>query len=369
MARAAPSLARAEMLKWAREACRMQLSAAADRAKVEVDELTAWESGTGAPSIPQLRRLGETYRRPLTVFFLPRPPEDLPVSADFRRGGHGDMTPELYQEVRQAHARRAIALELAEALDEPPPRFTALATLEEDPEEVGQRLRLELAVTLEAQTEGDNSGDHRNLRLWRGALESRGVLVFQMLGLPETTIRGFSIAGEHYPVIVVNPKDALNGRVFTLLHEFVHLTLRQAGMCGQGGTHIETFCDHVAGAILMPAPAVRAMVRGGKEWDIAAVQRGARHFGVSEFAFATRLRQLECLSREEYVAHASRLHGRVSKPKGGGEWYRNHAARLGRQFIFLVLHAYERAVITQRDVGNYLDMKISNVDKLVERVQ
>ena len=43
-------------------------------------------------------------------------------------------------------------------------------------------------------------------------------------------MRGTALSEQKMPIILVNGKDRGNGRVFTLLHEFCHLALRQSGV-------------------------------------------------------------------------------------------------------------------------------------------
>ena len=47
--------------------------------------MQAWEDGEAHPSMAQLRRMAAAYRRLLSDFYLPRPPEDDPLPHDFRR--------------------------------------------------------------------------------------------------------------------------------------------------------------------------------------------------------------------------------------------------------------------------------------------
>lgn len=101
MPRATPSLARAEMLKWARQACTMTADVVAKKLDIEVSRLLAWEAGEPAPTIPQLRHLADIYKRPLSFFYLPRPPQEAEAIAQYRsRSKQGEMTPELYNELR-----------------------------------------------------------------------------------------------------------------------------------------------------------------------------------------------------------------------------------------------------------------------------
>jgi len=62
---------------------------AAAKLRIQADRLREWERGAERPSIAQLRKLGELYKRPLAVFFLPEPPRDLRRSRHRRSGRDG----------------------------------------------------------------------------------------------------------------------------------------------------------------------------------------------------------------------------------------------------------------------------------------
>jgi transcriptional regulator with XRE-family HTH domain len=74
MSRSIPAIIQPELLVWARERSGLELDAAATRTGIEVATLREWERGEGRPSIFQLRKLGEAYKRPIAVFFLAEPP-------------------------------------------------------------------------------------------------------------------------------------------------------------------------------------------------------------------------------------------------------------------------------------------------------
>jgi hypothetical protein len=50
--------------------------------------LRDWESNKKRILLPALERLATVYRRPLATFFLPEPPEGLPLPTDFRTSPH-----------------------------------------------------------------------------------------------------------------------------------------------------------------------------------------------------------------------------------------------------------------------------------------
>jgi Zn-dependent peptidase ImmA (M78 family) len=88
-------------------------------------------------------------------------------------------------------------------------------------------------------------------------------LVFQTAGIEPEEMRGFSIGESPMPAVVVNRADASAARVFTLLHELTHIALHTAGLCNLSelgpqsvdARRLETYCNHVAGAVLVPSQA------------------------------------------------------------------------------------------------------------------
>jgi Zn-dependent peptidase ImmA (M78 family) len=78
---------------------------------------------------------------------------------------------------------------------------------------------------------GDKPYEHVNT--WVSALEEAGVLVLASAGgrVKVNEMRGFSLYYDQLPVIMVNGADSPRGRLFSLLHEFVHLLLHTSGLC------------------------------------------------------------------------------------------------------------------------------------------
>ncbi len=85
MSRSIPALVRPALLAWAREKAGLHPEEAAARLHIQADRLREWERGEEQPSIAQLRKLGELYKRPLVLFFLPEPPRDFGPQREFRR--------------------------------------------------------------------------------------------------------------------------------------------------------------------------------------------------------------------------------------------------------------------------------------------
>ncbi len=199
-----PALVKAPLIRWARTSAGMDLKQAAHKATVKEEKLQAWEEGTEQPTIKQLRTLGEIYRRPLAVFFLPEPPRDFQVQnlKDFRRlaqGAAGGFSPALRFEIRRGLFRREVALELFQNIGSTPQPFQLLADLNEDPEVVGARLRGALGITLDRQGRWQAQG-YDAFNEVRDAVETQGALVFQA-AVPLEEMRGLAIHLEPLPLV------------------------------------------------------------------------------------------------------------------------------------------------------------------------
>jgi Zn-dependent peptidase ImmA (M78 family) len=359
----------------------------AHRVQVPTHRLENWESGAAQPTINQLRRLAGIYHRPLSVFFLPeRPAEIAEDPHDFRQlAGRrpGEISPTLRFQLRLARERRQIAADLLTELEEEPPRFGIVATLNDEPEEVGARLRERIGVTLAAQSQWKQSYDALNG--WRALVEAAGVLVFQASGVEVGEMRGFSLADEPLPVIVTNTKDAPNGRVFTMLHELCHVLLRRSGVCEPQEERprppeeqsVEVFCNHVAGAALVPRDALLndtdVAAHRGTVWTEEELGAIARRFAVSKFVVLRRLliadRTSQSFYRAKQAEWTSAARAAEDDSKGGFVTPdRRVVSESGRTFVRLVLQGYYSDRITLNDVSKFLRVRLKHLPKIEHAV-
>ena len=373
------------MIRWVREDAGLSVKEVAKKTGVSEASVNKWEAGTLQPTIRQLRLLGNAAKRPLAVFYLPEPPRKFQALKDFRKlpdGSTTDSSPALRLAMRLASERRQVALDLAKELDLAPLSLAISASIEESVVEVSQRIRDFLEVPFEEQRRWTSTYDALNT--WRRAIQDRGVLVFQAPGVEVDEMRGFSSAKNPMPVIVLNNRDAPNGRVFTLLHEFCHLLLRNGGICdlgnhyGQSETNnVEEYCNAVAGKTLVPSIALsRSLVvtqhAPGLDWDDADIGKLAREFSVSREVVVRRLLDAGRITREEYEVfidsyQSSALRKRPSKPSPVPLPIRT-VSQLGSSFIKLVLESYYQEKITTRDVSAHLGVRLKHLGEIEKKV-
>lgn len=366
------------VLTWARESAGLTLESAAQKLGVKPEQLSTWEAGTARPSIPQLRKAAQAYRRPLAAFYLPDAPRRFEVMHDFRRSPMGQVherTPELALEIRKAYDRREWALELSAGLDEALPNFTARASADDDVEVTATKLRASIGITLDAQSRWRLA--YEAFKGWRAALEHAGILTLQATGVPLEEARGFSISVRPLPVAVINIKDSPRGRVFTLLHELTHIALSDGGICDLHDADIEAFCNRTAGAALFPREAllesatVRHHRRGDHAWSDDELRDLSRQFGGSREAALVRLLTLKLTTQAFY----DRMHRHFlqeyreqqEKSQNSEGFVPPHTIALssaGPLFTSLVLENLNRDNITASDVSDYLQIRIKHLPDL-----
>ena len=383
------ALVEPSVLQWARESIDLSAVAAARKIGVPDDRVEAWEAGEAQPTIAQLRKAAEVYKRSLAVFFLPAPPAGFDTLRDFRRhdgARPGTWSQGLHEDYRRAHVQREAALELYDLEDVEPPatwRIDPLPAMDEDLANAA-RQRLLSITPLPLPAGSGTVYDHLNT--WVAALETAGVMVLASAGgrVPLAEMRAFSLYFDSLPVIVVNGADAPRGRLYSLLHEYAHLLLHSAGLCDTTtdvaattpDRRLEARCNAIAAMILMPAAAVLArpevVARWYRQesWDYDSLAAAAAPFGVSAEAFLRRLLELGRVDAAFYRAWREGFQRRYEEDEGrqrsGGDWYRNTARDLGKGYIRLVADAHRRRIIDTYTAASYLNVKAGQISRLAE---
>jgi Zn-dependent peptidase ImmA (M78 family)/DNA-binding XRE family transcriptional regulator len=374
------------MLVWARETASLKQEETAHALGVPVERIQEWERGDSSPTVNQLRRMAERYKRPLSVFYLPEPPQGFQALRDFRRlPGAADrrFSPQLAYEVRAAYERRLVAIDVLESIGEEPVQLDLRVGQQDNPEAVGARLRERLGITF-AQQNRWNDAD-KAFRGWRDAIEAAGVLVFTLSGAHHQValdeMRGFAIAEQPLPVVVVNGKDRTPGRVFTLLHELTHVTLGESAIendvepgdaLPQPDRTLERFCNRVAAATLMPRetliaePLLAAKRHEITQWSNEEIVALARRFGVSREALLLRLVELGRadatfyqMMRRKYARE--REEAEEPEISGFAPYQYQVLGHLGRGFARLVLQGYHNNRLTLSAVSGYLGVQAKYV--------
>jgi hypothetical protein len=182
-----------------------------------------------------------------------------------------------------------------------------------------------LSIAIETQTSWKN--EWTAWREWRSAVESIGVLVFQFPSVPLAEVRGVALPHFPVPAVGINSREsAPAARVFTLVHEVVHLALSRAQeedvalrekRSDTQWLEVERFAEEVASRVLVP----------GAGWANTVAAMPPRKGGFS-------------IPEEKILGRA------------------------GRPLTQLVLEALDSNRITAVDASRYLDLRFDHFDGL-----
>ncbi len=269
MAKSVKALITPEVLKWVRERrIRLTIDYAAKKLKVDPERLVDWENGVEGPTVAQLKKIAKLYKTHISLFYLPSPPTDFQPLTDYRMLPDSTAPDEeqvyrLNANIVEAYERRYTLIDLYELLAESPPQVTLKVSKHEKPERAAQKITEFLEFNREQLQQANTP--HDALKFWKRIVEAKGILVCQTsvnphLSVELTTVRGFCIAETPCPVIVINPKDSPYGRIFTIVHELVHVALGESVIQNTGFEKasssnlepIEIFCNQVAAEVLAP---------------------------------------------------------------------------------------------------------------------
>jgi len=373
-----------KVLQWARETIGLSPIEAAKKFKVAEDTLNKWESGQKKPTIIQLKKLATVYKRPLAAFFLPEPPKEPSLPKDYRTLPQNEkkpFSPKTRVAIRRARRLQSLASELARNLNRKIGSEIERVRLSDDPEVIAAEIREKLGIEIQAQFGWKN--EIEAISEWKKAIEKLGILVFH-IGAPLEETRGFSLIDSEPRVIVLNLQDTINGRIFSLFHEYGHLLLNDSGICDMGDQDrlpendkvVEKFCNHFAGAILVPKEALinhklLSPIKYHPEWSDEVLRDLARRFKVSKEVILRRMVILGYADIDFYKKMREKWLKATFKRRGGGG--RNPpkecVQKNGTPFISLVIESQRKEKITYSDVADYLEVRLKYLPKIEQFIE
>jgi Zn-dependent peptidase ImmA (M78 family)/transcriptional regulator with XRE-family HTH domain len=372
-----------EILVWARQSAGLSIAEAAKKLALAPDTLTGIESGEREPSRKQLVKFSEKYRRPLLTFYLPKPPIPVDRGEDFRSLPEKSPDSEalLNSLLRNVRARQQLVRAALEETEEDKPLpFVGSARIANGVDALVASMRSILGITVQQFRSQPTVSEA--FALLRAAAEKTGVFVLLMgnLGTHHTDIdvrvfRGFSLADNVAPFVVINEKDSRAAWSFTLLHELAHVWLGQTGISGYNSdAATEKFCDEVAARFLLDpaeldqigAQNLRNAPVLKKEIDEFAAERNLSRKMVAYNLLRTNRISWEVYGQLSNEFDAERVAQKKKDEKEGGPNYfvvRRH--RAGAGLVNLVRRMIAAGALSAPKAGTVLGVKPTAVARLV----
>lgn len=320
-------------------------------------DLMQWSNKEKTPTFNQIEKVSKATGIPLGYFFLQTPPQENLSLVDYRTVDSVELTNPSRELLDTIHDMELVQDWMHNELITN--GFSELAFVgalknEENPAAFAAAVRRILNIADDWPTSSKGAED--SFKILRNAMSTAGVIVMTSGVVGNNThraldineFRGFAMVDAIAPLIFINVNDSDNGRLFSLLHEFVHICLGENSLfndrytSGKGVKRKESVCNKVAAEILIPQTVfVEAWHTAIKDADAEEVIRQlAKNFKCGSTVIARRALDSGFIDYPLYEKTARlaieiyNKQRRAQKEKGGGgQFYATLRTRIDSRFL------------------------------------
>ena len=339
------------ILDWA-----MQKAQMGSASSSVIDMIAKWISGEKTPTFNQIEDVSRKISIPFGYFFLDEPPVEECKIVDFRTidsiSVHNPSrnlidTVDLMSSVQEWMAEYNKDNGASKYV------FVGSAKISDGVAFTADVIRQELGLSLNWFDDLRSSAEA--FRSLRNSIMNLGVLVMMngVVGnnthrtLSVEEFRAFTLIDLYAPLIFINSRDTENGKLFSLLHELVHVWIGKDNFyndtygISQKVSKEEQFCNAVAAEILVPDSIFSAewsKQSGSTEHIISEL---GKRFVCSRFVLLRKALDTGKIDQTEYgrllklfqKQFKAAQHQRQDKGSGGGDFYRTLSTKWDKRFI------------------------------------
>ena len=322
--------------------------------------LVAWQKGEKTPTYNKVLEISRATGIPLGYFFLNKPPqEDVSLvnyrtvkSIDLKQPSRALKTTLLDMELVQDWLSNQL---IKDGYD----KNNYVKSLNKNANIItlSQIVRKNLNIDIEWFKSCRNTED--SFKFLRQAISDSGVVVMangivrnntsKNLSIDE--FRAFALVDDYAPLIFINTNDSINGKLFSLLHEYVHIGLGKNSLyndrcsCHSEISKVEQICNAVAAEILVPQEIFN------NQWSLLDtsedieknINKLARHFKCGVVVVARKALENHYISREQYSSIANNAVQNFKKKKTkGGDFYRSLNSKIDTNFLNYLISSVEK---------------------------
>ncbi len=308
-----------------------------------------WKNEDSAASYAQITDFSNASHIPFGYFFLETPPKENVSLIEHRTIKSGEFKNPSREFMDTYYSMKDIQEWTSDYLKTnkvEPLKFVGSMRGQEYPSiliEVRNLLNLDPDKPLKAT-------DEKIFNRLRDYISNLGVLVLQngcAKGNPHRPLdlnefRGFALIDQRAPLVFINSKDSNSGKIFTLLHEFVHICMGVDDLFDKSDISYarvkpdEVIANKVASEILLPSHVFR------EEWEkfgnsltnTQKISVLANRFGNSKTVIARKALDFGYINESSYVAIANEVTNNFKQKQGsGGNYYRTALSRTDKNFL------------------------------------
>ena len=341
------------------------------------------QSANDHTTFKQLQSFSQDTHIPFNYFFNQDVPQEENDFVKFRTIDNANVHPSrrLIDTIHAMESRQAWMRDYLLSQDETTRfKLTHQADVTMSPVNVAQNILDLLDLT---DTIGASMTDDEFFNLLRTKMGNLGIMVMQngIVGtnthrpLDVTEFRAFVLIDDIVPLIFVNSADSRKAKIFSLIHEFVHVLLGNSEVLNVSpdvNIQDERWINHVTINVLMPSNAVKHALTTTKS-PSETLKQLSNHFHTSLVATAIHLSTLfpkqygqpaikwARQTEQEALAH------RRSK-QSGGNFYNTALSRVDRRFANAIVNHEQSGQLSIPSAASMLGVSLKTYDKTVNHL-
>lgn len=378
------------VLQWARNRAGMSIAALADKLKVKIADVAAWEAETKRPTFAKARGAARVLHVPFGYLFLSEPPQEFIDIPDLR-SINGEPTeqlgPDFYETYQDAKTKQVWYRDYIAQSGGGLVPYVGSHVRDDPPAAVAASMRAVLEITHEWRNATGNWKDMFRALIAKVEISGTLVLCNSVVGnntrrpLSAHAFRGFALSDGYAPVVFINTTVPPAAQVFYLAHELAHIWLDESGISNFEVSHnadrcgpLEVFCSCVAGEFLISREEFLELWNDIRSLDENAAQLSSV-FKVSGLIVARRAWDLGKIGRQPFLAFYNKaVEARtrvleVKKSSHRSGFYAIAKRRNSSTFAKAVLDEANEGRLLMRDAGKLLSVQPSQLLKLAEELR
>lgn len=327
-----------------------------------IEYLENWYNGEKVPTFNQIEKVSKATGIPLGYFFLETPPVEDTSLIEFRTIDSTALCKLSRNLLDTMHDMEQIQDWVREYLiSEGAPIISFVGELKFQPDKIKFAQRIREILNLKPDWFTNFKTVDESFNYIRNAMSAAGAIVMisgivgnnthRILDINE--FRAFTVVDEYAPLIFINSNDSINGKLFSLFHEFAHICIGENSLFNDRDStatqvkKIETLCNAVASEILVPTSiftkgwnALKHITNTEEKIRVLSLQfkcgttviaRKAYDAGFIPYDIYKKIAQLAI---EKYNETRRKEKEREEK---GGDFYRTVAKRLDKRFFDMLI--------------------------------
>lgn len=328
--------------------------------ELKFSKINEWISGDSVPTMKQIESLANFLKIPFGYMFLATPPKTNVMKVEFR--SIDNKLPEVSKNLKDtllemdrnqswmSELRQELGWDKLDIIKNFDIKGNDKATIVEIAKLAKKLLGLEEEWYL------NHSTNEKAYNYLRAKLEDAGILVMQngVVGfdthrkLELNEFRAFMLYDDYAPLIFVNGTDSTAGKIFSLMHEFVHILYQQDDIISESSRveikANERKINQIAAEILIPQEIIKAKwIELENKDELARIDTISKMLKVSSYAVAVKLSEMRMIADNIVAVIASRSQN-IRRSTSGGDFYKNYYAKMSSNFL--------KSVVSQAESGN-----------------